>query len=62
MYVYLGLDEYQNNIYHYIKPTIIANILNKYHEKYEEECIKRDDGLNKTWILDQYKFIQFLDN
>ena len=51
MYLYMGFNDYPNTIYHEIKHTATERKFNKYTKKDEYGCIKREDDINKVWLL-----------
>ena len=62
MDVDMGLDKEPNNIDHYTSPTVTTRRSKDYVDTYEGGCINRDDDINETSILNNYKFICFLNN
>ena len=50
-----------NTLDHEIELTVTVMKFNKYAKNYEEGFFNRGDDLNKTRLLQNYKFIHFLD-
>ena len=62
MVVDIGLDDNSNTLEHEIKPNIYVTKFKSSTKKYEEEWIKKEDKINRTRLLDNYRFIYLINN